>query len=196
MEKFATGDWQTLDKLYDLNEMPIEEVMRRQFSMIKATRIQMTRAIDESIRLRPGFKRLAEVCDQIRVHFVVASYGLDFCIIHLLERAGVRPTEVHVPKARITPRGIVFTFPKLRLKDSINLKDDLVKRYKASRHKVVFVGDGTSDFPAAKSADVCFAIKGSKLAELCDRHKMQYTPITTFNPVIEYFRGTRGGQVS
>ena len=189
LDKFAIGDWKTFDKLYDLNEMPIEEVIRRQFSMVKATKSDMLRVVDESILLRPGFEKLVEVCNRTGTPLVIASYGLDFCINHLLDRAGMsRRVEIRAPRTRLTRKGIAFTFPKLRLKDSVNMKDDLVRHYKRKGHRIVFVGDGTSDFPAARNADTCFAIKGSKLAELCDKNGVKHIPITGFDPVIESIR--------
>ena len=194
VDKFATGDWKIFDKLYDLNEMPIEEVIRRQFSMVKATKRDMIRVIDKSIVLRPGFEELVEVCDLTSARLVIASYGLDFCINHILQRAGMsRRVEIYAPRTRLTRKGLVLTFPKLRLKDSVNLKDDLVRYYKRKGSRIVFVGDGTSDFPAARNADTCFAIRGSRLAELCDKHGVKHTPITSFDPVIESIRSADRG---
>lgn len=186
VDKFATGDWKIFDKLYEMNEMPIEEVIRRQFSMVKATKSDMIRVIDKSILLRPGFEELVEVCDLTGTRLVVASYGLDFCINHLLDTSGMsRRVEIYAPRTRLTRKGLVLTFPKLRLKDSVNMKDDLVRYYKRRGNRIVFVGDGSSDFPAARNADTCFAIRGSRLEALCDKHGVEHTPINSFDPVIE-----------
>lgn len=189
VDKFATGDWKIFDQLYDLNEMPIEEVIRRQFSMVIATKRDMIRVVDELVLLRPGFEELVEVCDLTGTRLVIASYGLDFCINHLLERSGLsRRVEICAPRTRLTRKGLVLTFPKLRLKDSVNMKDDLVRYYKRRGTRIVFVGDGTSDFPAARNADTCFAIRGSRLAELCAKHRIRHIPMIDFDPVIESIR--------
>ncbi len=160
LSKFAVGDWRYYDKLYDRNGMPIEEVMRRQFSTVRATKGSMIGAIEGSARFRPGFEQLLRVCDEERVPFVVVSYGLDFCVRHVLDKVTPpRHFRIRAPKARMTQNGIRFAFPRLHSRDSVNLKDDLVRRYKQRGSKVVFVGDGTSDFPAIESADVRFAIR-------------------------------------
>jgi 2-hydroxy-3-keto-5-methylthiopentenyl-1-phosphate phosphatase len=108
--------------------MPVEEVIRRQFAMVHATKRAMLRLVEGSTSLRPGFTALVQACSERKLPVVIASYGLDFCIDHLLLRAGLRErVEVHAPKARITTDGICFNFPALRYTDSSNLKDDLVR---------------------------------------------------------------------
>ncbi|KIV99984.1 uncharacterized protein PV09_08342 [Verruconis gallopava] len=48
---------------------------------------------------------------------------------------------------------------------------------------IVFIGDGVSDLPAAREADVLFARKGLKLEEHCVRHAIPYYPFESFADV-------------
>ena len=45
---------------------------------------------------------------------------------------------------------------------------------------IVFIGDGVSDLPAAREADVLFARKGLRLEEYCQEHNIPYIPFDTF----------------
>ena len=45
---------------------------------------------------------------------------------------------------------------------------------------IVFIGDGVSDLPAARQADVLFARKGLRLEEYCIENKIAYIPFETF----------------
>ncbi|XXH03356.1 phosphatidylserine decarboxylase [Hypoxylon texense] len=45
---------------------------------------------------------------------------------------------------------------------------------------IVFIGDGVSDLPAAREADVLFARRGLRLEEYCIEHKIPYIPFDTF----------------
>jgi HAD superfamily phosphoserine phosphatase-like hydrolase len=186
LSKFADGNWRYYDDLYNRSEMPVEEVLRRQFSMVRATKSSMIRAIEGSAPFRPGFERLLQVCGQRRVSLFVVSYGLDFCIKHILGKASQgRNPRIYAPRARVTPNGVRFIFPRRRSKGSVNLKDDLVRYYKRRGCEVAYVGDGTSDFPAVKNADIRFAIRGSRLADLCDSSGVQFSQITSFDPVAD-----------
>lgn len=45
---------------------------------------------------------------------------------------------------------------------------------------IVFIGDGVSDLPAARVADVLFARKGLRLEEYCLENKIPYIGFNTF----------------
>lgn len=45
---------------------------------------------------------------------------------------------------------------------------------------IVFIGDGVSDLPAARQADVLFARRGLRLEEYCVENEIAYTPFDTF----------------
>lgn len=45
---------------------------------------------------------------------------------------------------------------------------------------IVFIGDGVSDLPAAREADVLFARRALRLEEYCIQHKLDYIPFDTF----------------
>jgi 2,3-diketo-5-methylthio-1-phosphopentane phosphatase len=45
---------------------------------------------------------------------------------------------------------------------------------------IVFIGDGVSDLPAAREADVLFARRGLRLEEYCIEHKIAYIAFDTF----------------
>ncbi|KAJ9665739.1 hypothetical protein H2201_004226 [Coniosporium apollinis] len=48
---------------------------------------------------------------------------------------------------------------------------------------IVFIGDGVSDLPAAREADVLFARKGLRLEEYCLENKLAYIPFNTFSDI-------------
>lgn len=45
---------------------------------------------------------------------------------------------------------------------------------------IVFIGDGVSDLPAAREADVLFAKRGERLEEYCIENNISYIPFDTF----------------
>ncbi|OJD30616.1 uncharacterized protein BKCO1_580007 [Diplodia corticola] len=45
---------------------------------------------------------------------------------------------------------------------------------------IIFIGDGVSDLPAAREADVLFARRGLRLEEYCQEHNITYTPFDSF----------------
>ena len=45
---------------------------------------------------------------------------------------------------------------------------------------IVFIGDGVSDLPAAREAEVLFARRGLRFEEYCIEHRIAYVPFDTF----------------
>jgi 2-hydroxy-3-keto-5-methylthiopentenyl-1-phosphate phosphatase len=91
-------------------------------------------------------------------------------------------------KARATANGVEFVFPPLQDKTSANFKQDLVRSHKRQGETVIYIGDGSGDFDAAKEADYVFAVKDSKLAKLCQSYRVPFKPITDFQEVVEEIR--------
>jgi HAD superfamily phosphoserine phosphatase-like hydrolase len=168
VEKFGQGDWRAVDEQYVRGEITLEECLRIQGGMVRASKPQVLDELDQVTEFRPGFDNLAEYCKTNHYPLVVVSAGLDFVIKHFLTRENlVDKVELFAAVAKCTPRGIKFDFLKLKNKRSISFKDDTVRYYKTRADTVAYIGDGRWDLQALRNADLRFAIKNSKLAELC-----------------------------
>jgi 2,3-diketo-5-methylthio-1-phosphopentane phosphatase len=189
LEKFAEGDWRTLDERLDRGELPLEECMRQQFMMVKVSRKRIMDNLDSVIHVRSGFENLVDHCRSLGIPFTIASAGLEFYIRHFLrERNLDGKVGLVVPRVTVTRDGVKFIFPKLMNPSSVNFKDDLVRFHTRDGKKVVYIGDGTTDFNAARIADFPFAVRGSKLAGLLTRHLILHEEFTDFSRVIEILR--------
>jgi 2,3-diketo-5-methylthio-1-phosphopentane phosphatase len=184
-EKFAQGDWRAVDDQYVKGEITLEECLRRQGAMIRVSRSQIFDELDQVTRFRSGFDELTEYCNTHRFPLVLVSAGLDFVIKHYLARDGLKDkVELLAAAARTTPTGIKFDFLKLKDKRSRNFKDDAVRYYKTKADMVAYVGDGRWDLHALRAADLRFAIKNSKLSELCKEQDIQATMVSDFGEMV------------
>lgn len=186
LEKFAEGDWKTLDEKLDSGEMPLEECMRRQFMMVKVSRKRIIDELNSVVRVRSGFEDLVDHCQSRGISLTIASAGLDFYIRHFLRKRGLEDAiGLVVPRVSVTSDGVRFVFPRLRDPSSVNFKDDLVRHHRNQGKTVVYVGDGTTDFNAARIADFPFAVAGSKLAGLLSKHQLPHEEFTDFRNIVE-----------
>jgi 2,3-diketo-5-methylthio-1-phosphopentane phosphatase len=186
LTKFTGAEWKTFDIQFENGEISLEECLRKEFSLMKAPRSLILREVERATVFRPNFKKLVEYCNEHRIPLILVSAGLDFVIRHFLKLADLQGlVEVYAPMTKFGADGIEFAFPKPLYETSINFKDDLVKQYEKMGIRVLYVGDGTSDFQAAKNAHLSFAIKGSKLANLLNRDGIPHEEIIDFQAVIE-----------
>jgi 2-hydroxy-3-keto-5-methylthiopentenyl-1-phosphate phosphatase len=66
----------------------------------------------------------------------------------------------------------------------MNFKDDMVRYYKTKADTVAYIGDGRWDLHALRSADLRFAIRNSKLDELCKEQDIHATTVSDFREIV------------
>ncbi|MDG7009016.1 MAG: HAD-IB family phosphatase [Nitrososphaerota archaeon] len=187
LSRFADGDWRRYHEEYLRGAFSFEECLRRQYALMRrVTKASILSLVDEHVQVRAGFEELLAAAEPIGTPVAVASYGLDFCIDHVLGRVrNAEDIQVYSPRTTVGEDGVRLTFPRRRTKESTNLKDDVVRRYKQRGYEVIFVGDGASDFPAVMAADARYAIEGSELAKMCQRNGVECAAVADFWPVAE-----------
>ena len=189
LDKFNPRGWRALDKRYERGQITLEECLRKQFSSVVATREEILNELDQVVTFRSNFEKLIRYCKKKAIPFVIVSAGLDFVINHFLKQRGWKElVETCTPKTVFGANGIDFSFPTLVDKTSANFKQDLVRSYRAHGKKVIYIGDGAADYPAAISADYPFAIKDSRLAELCESQRLGCAAIVDFMQIAEAIR--------
>jgi HAD superfamily phosphoserine phosphatase-like hydrolase len=197
--QYANGDWRRYDVLFEKGEITLEECLSLQYGMIKEPKQKLLDAVDDVASFRTGLDDLLAFSERKGNSFTIVSAGLDFVITHLLRRMNVQnQIVVLAPKSKPTSRGIVLDFSRLPQGDSPNFKSNAVRSIKAKGTKVAYVGDGFSDFEAIKEANVRFVIKGSRLAEQCNKDGILCHEIVGLEEVTYYLTSPRtqgGGDV-
>ncbi len=187
--KFAKGDWKTYEVQFENGEITLEECLTKEFSLVKASKRQILDELKNVVTFRPNFGKLVEHCRRKAVPLTVVSAGLDFVIKHFLKLNGWDElVEIYSAKTKFNEGRITFVFPTMFDRTSVNFKHDLVRQCKSQGKKVVYIGDGSGDYAAARESDYLFAVKGSKLEMLCKKQGTHYTSMTDFREVIEEIR--------
>jgi len=186
LRKLAQGDWKGVDDEFVRGEISFEECLQRQFAMLKEPVNELISELEPVTFLRRNFDGFVKFCESRRVPVVIVSGGLDFYIRHFLTTEGLLDHVVlYAPKSEFTKDGLRVSFPQSLVKGSVNFKEDQVIYQKRLGEKTVYIGNGVGDYPAAKAADVAFAIKGSPLADLCRRTSVLFKEIEDFKDVAE-----------
>lgn len=186
LRRFAGRSWVPVEDQFERGEVSLEESVIRTAALIDASKEDILKESDSIVTIRSNFGKMVAYCRSKGIRVIVASAGLDFCIRHFLQKSGcLESVEIFAPKANRIEHGYNVIFPEFYDKTSVNMKEDLVKYHQNRGKRVVYVGDNRGDYPAAKIADVAFAIKDSALATLCRSRKTPCLEITDFQQVID-----------
>jgi 2-hydroxy-3-keto-5-methylthiopentenyl-1-phosphate phosphatase len=188
LEKFGVGDWKIFDTKLEKGEISLEECLSTQFGMIRAQKKEILDMIEqERLELRPDFHKLVEYCKGSNFPFMITSGGIDFCIEEVLRTHGFGDglLNIHSGKSKYTEKGFTMTFPAPSKKRSANFKEDLVNHYHDVGYKVVYIGDGVSDFEPSMKADLVFTVNNSRLERMCHEKMIRHTSFGEFNQVVK-----------
>jgi 2-hydroxy-3-keto-5-methylthiopentenyl-1-phosphate phosphatase len=186
LNRFAEPSWKNIEARFEAGNISFEDSIREEYAMINAPENVILNELDKVASLRPHFDDLLGYCKKNDLPFTVVSAGLEFSIRHFLNQDDwLNFIEIYAPKAEYTGHSYRVSFPKFFDESSINFKHDLVKYYRKRGNRVIYIGDGLGDFPAAKEADLRFAIKDSKLAEACLKANITCSEVADFHVIDE-----------
>lgn len=183
LEHHASGDWRAIDGMLGQGKITIEECMRMQFDMISISRDVMLRELDAVVLPRPGLDDLLARCMANGATFTITSAGLDFYIRHFMAAVGWSSVEVVAPTVTDEAGGVRFRFPPRVNVSARNFKEDRVLQERAGGRRTAYIGDGISDLWAALSADMAFAVRGSRLDSELDRCGRKHKAFTDLGEV-------------
>ena len=180
LRRYASSEWEIFDAMMDSGEISLEECMKRQFQLVKEGPETILSFLDEQIQIRKGFSEIISKLARTDAEIAIVSAGLDFVIRHQMERLGL-DGKIRIICGKTSFDGhIHFDFPAIENPAAADFKQDAVMKYQQSGHNVFYIGDGSSDYNAARTASHCFAISGSRLENMCRREDIDFMSIQDF----------------
>lgn len=147
----------------------------------------------QNLELDQGFKDFHQYCVKNDIPFNVISAGLKPVLRKVLDTFLGEEESSHIDivanEVDITEDGSQW---KPLWRHDCELGHDKAKSVQEARKEaelhcengtiplIVFIGDGVSDLPAAREADVLFARRGLRLEEYCQEHNINYIAFDTF----------------
>ena len=183
LNTFADGDWRQLHREYEESNISVGRFNTDAFAMVKADRESLLKVATSTVRIRPGFHELVACCRRKGFRLVIVSNGLDFYIEGILKDIGLAEIEVFAAQTRFHPKGLKVQYigpDGNRLDDSF--KEAHVNSFLGEGYRIIYVGNGTSDFPPASKCHYIFAT--GALLNRCQQANLSCTPFTNFTEVV------------
>jgi 2-hydroxy-3-keto-5-methylthiopentenyl-1-phosphate phosphatase len=188
LDSFAQGDWRAINRKYEAGKMTVGRFNDEAFALVKATRRQMLDSIRGKVNVRPGFKEFIAHCRAHDIRVVIVSNGLELYIDDILKSLGLGDIEFHAAETR-------FDGPKVSVRyvgpDGMRVEDSykcvFVNHFLGQGYRVLYVGDGSSDFAPAQKCQAVFA--RATLLERCASAGVSHLPFETFDDITASLNG-------
>ncbi|KEY80523.1 2,3 diketo 5 methylthio 1 phosphopentane phosphatase [Aspergillus fumigatus] len=182
---------QMLDEQIKTGERSFRDVSEEMWGSLRVPFEDGFEVMEKELEIDPGFQEFHEFCIANGIDFNVISAGLKPILRRVLETFLGEQTIV-ANDADIKSDGSEWK-PIWRHDTELGHDKALsVQEGRAEAAKycidgqiplIVFIGDGVSDLPAAREADVLFARKGLRLEEYCKENNISYIPFETFTDI-------------
>jgi 2-hydroxy-3-keto-5-methylthiopentenyl-1-phosphate phosphatase len=190
--RFALPAWRDIEARWEAGAIDSAECMREQVRLIRAEQDEIDEFLGQ-VDIDPGFMDFKRFCDRSGIEVVIVSDGVDHFIHRVLALHEVSGIRIVANRLIVTESGFDLAFPHARADcrfASGVCKCAVLKG--AAPH--VFIGDGRSDFCAARRAGMVFA-KG-KLAAYCRREAIPHAVYADFFDVLDMTLSLAGSPLS
>lgn len=176
----AAGDrvWSAIDGELECGELTVREALGRQASLLRISLEEADAVLRSHVRFDPSFAPFVKRCVEDGMRLVIVSSGAAPLIRFALGRAGLGGLPLVANEIDVTPDGwrILFGDPSPNGTDKVSL----VRAARERGHRTTFIGDGISDFDAARVADVRYAKAGRSLARHLAKAGLPFTTFRSF----------------
>jgi 2-hydroxy-3-keto-5-methylthiopentenyl-1-phosphate phosphatase len=189
LDAFAGGKWREINAEYEAGRITVGRFNSEAFSLVKATRQSLLKSIEGKVHIRPGFEDFAAYCRGNGLRLVIVSNGLDFYIDEILKSIGLPDLEFHGSRTEFEDLSVSVTYvgpDGTELDDSF--KEAYVKRFHDEGYRVVYVGNGSSDFRPARESDYVFAT--GTLLKACRKASLGCSAFDDFRDVVRELDAT------
>jgi len=184
LESHARPGWRQIEARWLRGEIGSRECLAGQVALLDMSRGELEQALD-AIEIDAYFARFAAEAERRGIALAIVSDGLDLAIAGVLQRHGLGHLPVRANRLEQTgERRWRLAFPFAQgscLSASGNCKCALANAH-AGIERVLYIGDGASDFCVAPRADRLFA-KG-RLLEHARGSGIACEPLRTFEDAI------------
>ena len=182
LRRFADERWQVYDDRMDRGEISLEDCMKLQFAMVHERPESIIAYLDRNVEARPGLSGFLHLIDRGKCDVCIVSAGLDFFIEHFM-KTRFREFELKLTtgKAIWNDGAIRFAFPSIKNPGALDFKQDAVLEAQKFHDRVIYIGDGSSDYNASRSSDHIYAVRGSRLAAMCSKESLPHSTFSSFS---------------
>jgi 2,3-diketo-5-methylthio-1-phosphopentane phosphatase len=180
--KFADVGMKYAD-LWSQGKLSTPEEIMMTFETIHASQSEIAQAVHQA-EIDVGFPEFVRLCMKNNLEVAVISDGIEWAIRTVLEHNGVPEIQVFANQIHFIEGGFQFSFPwhHERCPHAGVCKPEIIDNFHKKGQRVIYIGDGRSDYQAIHEADIIYA--KDQLLAYCQQHNVSAVPFQNFNNLI------------
>ena len=194
LDEFTGRVWRKEFDDYMQGNITVNRFNTRAFSRVKASRAELELFVRKNTVIRPGLDELISACKNKDYRFFIVSNGMAFYIEIVLELAGLKNVEFVAGLAEFSNRGMKTWYPGpdgRAMEDGF--KEAWTEHFLSQGYRVIYIGNGTSDFAPARRCSHIFAI--DNLRSECQKAGINYTSFNDLGDVANAIAAIKENQV-
>lgn len=181
LARFASAEWREVERQWQDGLIGSARCMKLQTRLITASREELDAFID-GVELDRGLVSLVRLCDSRGARLQIASDGYDYVIERCLERMGVSCAVAANRLVAVGPRRWDLESPAARR--ACVSRAGTCKCAVTNNGGYVLIGDGRSDFCAARRADFVFSKGG--LTGYCIERRIPHQSFQRLDDIVPH----------
>lgn len=187
LDRFADKKWIEVEEGWVAGRISTCDAMRSQFSMIKGMTREVFDRFFETVEIDDYFEKFCELCKEKGYKVVIVSDGFEYFIRRVLAKYSINDIEIYSNYFDFNNGNFIMEFPYKNnncKRGAGTCKCSFIEKFREKYEKIIYIGDGASDFCPSSKADFLFAKK--KLLEYCKENNIPYVKYSDFNEVINH----------
>ena len=189
LERYGGELWREHRQTFRDGGMTLREYQERAFNGVDATLAEMNEGLKGLCWPREGFAEFINFCNTNDIQLIIVTNGLSFYVDSVLKNAGIEGVAVCAVGCEGEPHRLRYSYPydTEMCWEWGNCKCRVLEESRSDGNaRTVMIGDGWSDYCAARLADAAFA--RATMRDHCDANGVAYIPFEDFHDVLAAFR--------
>jgi 2,3-diketo-5-methylthio-1-phosphopentane phosphatase len=185
LDKFADKKWLEIEKDWVDGKISTINAMKSQFGLIKGMTQEKFDNFFEKIEIDDYFKEFYAFAKSKGIKIVILSDGFEYFVRRVLEKNGIDDIEIYSNHFEFKDGQFIMDFPNYDSnceRKAGTCKCSFIEKFRHLYKKVIYIGDGASDFCPAKKVDFLFAKK--QLLNYCIVNDISHIKYGDFKEVI------------
>lgn len=184
---YASDGWKDVEQMWVSGLIGSKECLIKEFNLVPNLNKKLVDDFIKTVKIDRYFKDFVKKLNKQNIKIFVVSDGVDYFIENVFKTCDIKGISVVANHGTFSDNEFSLTFPNENsncIKNSGTCKCKILESFKAEYDKIIYIGDGVSDFCVADKSDILFA--KSKLVEYCKNNGIAHIDFENFKNISEH----------